>query len=374
MKALVLKLIHIKYKYAIRWFLFLSDPEKIHDRVMKLGIVLGKSSFAKNFLAFFLRYENKALEQNILGIKFKNPVGLAAGFDKNARLTQIIGSVGFGFEEVGSISGAPSKGNPKPRLWRLIKSKGIIVWNGLTNDGSKIISKNLSNLKFNVPIGINIVKTNSPQIIKIEDAIPDIEKAFTDLKNIGDYYTLNISCPNTEGEGLFYNTKNLETLFNKLSQLKINKPLFIKMPPDLSTKSIDEIIKISQKYKVAGFVLSNIVKHREIMQNFNEKELKKIDPGKGSISGKPAEKLSNDLIEYVYKKTQGKFIIIGCGGIFNAEDAYKKIRLGASLVQLITGMIFEGPQVISQINIGLVKLLQRDGFKNISEAIGADNK
>lgn len=374
MKFIFLKIFQIIYKSGIRRIIFLFDPESAHNGAAALGEFFGKFPATRKFTGFFFGYENEMLEQEILGIKFKNPIGLAAGYDKNARMTQIVGDLGFGFEEVGSVSDKPSSGNPRPRLWRLVKSKGLIVWNGLANDGAGIIQRRLENLKFSVPLGISMVKTNSPDVVSLEEAVPDVIKGFKTLSGIGSFFTLNISCPNTEGEGLFYNSRNLEILLKELQKLKITKPIFIKMPPDLQSGAVDGIIAVSRKYGIKGFVLSNIVKNREIMKNYNAKELEKIDPGKGSISGKPVEELSNNLIKYVYRKTQGEFIIMGCGGVFSAEDAYKKIRLGASLIQLITGMIFEGPQLMSQINYGLVKFLKRDGFKNISEAIGIDVK
>jgi dihydroorotate dehydrogenase len=166
----------------------------------------------------------------------------------------------------------------------------------------------------------------------------------------------------------------LEPLLQKLSELKITKPIFIKMQPDLSSEIIDKIIELAQTYGIKGFIASNLTKKRGDLKINDQKELEDIDPGKGGISGKPMEHMANTLTKYLYQKTNGKMVIIGCGGIFSAEDAYKKIRLGASLVQLITGMIFEGPQLIGQINYGLVKILEKDGFKNISEAVGVDSK
>ncbi len=373
MKFIFLKIFQIIYKSGIRRIIFLFDPESAHNGAVALGEFFGKFPATRKFTEFFFGYENEMLEQEILGIKFKNPIGLAAGYDKNAKMTKITGDLGFGFEEVGSVSNKPSSGNPRPRLWRIVKSRGLIVWNGLANDGAEIIRQRLKDLKFPVPLGVSIVKTNSPDVISLEEAVPDVIGGFRTLSDIGSYFTLNISCPNTEGEGLFYNSRNLEILLKELQKLKITKPIFIKMPPDLQSDSVDKIIAISRKYGIKGFVLSNIVKNREIMKNYDAEELEKIDPEKGSISGKPVEELSNSLIKYVHRKTRGEFIIMGCGGVFSADDAYKKIRLGASLIQLITGMIFEGPQLMSQINYGLVKLLKKDGFTHISQAIGVDS-
>lgn len=351
--------------------MFLTDPEKAHNKAIVLGKFFSKNMVLKNFLSYFLVYENKALEQTIKGIKFKNPVGLAAGFDKNAELTEITGALGFGFEEVGSITGEACEGNPKPRLWRMKKSKGLVVWYGLKNDGCEMIFQRLKQLKFNIPIGINIAKTNSKKCSDTDEGIKDYVKAFSQLLDIGNYFTINISCPNAFGGEPFTEPEKLEKLLSALEKYPTKKPIFVKLPPDLNKKQVDSLIEVCKNHHVDGFVISNLTKKKELM-DVDEKEYQKVYKGNGGISGKAVEKLSNELIAYVYKNYGERFLIIGCGGIFSAQNAYKKILLGASLVQLITGMIFEGPQLISQINRGLVKLLEKDGFKNISEAVGAD--
>lgn len=361
------------YKKILRRILFLRDPEKTHDFILSRGAFLGRSPVGQKFVSFLLNYENPALEQNIFGIRFKNPVGLAAGFDKNAQLTQIIGDVGFGFTEIGSVTARPCAGNPKPRLWRLKKSKGIIVNYGLKNDGAKIIYDRLKNLKFNLPIGVSIARTNSPEVVGLEKEIADYAESFKIFENLGDYFALNISCPNTCGGMSFAEPANFEKLLRELNKIEIKKPIFVKFPPDISLAAADKILDLCRNFSIIkGFIISNLTKNREIVKA-NREELEKIDKGVGGISGKAMEELSNNLISYVYKQTGGDYVIIGCGGIFSAEDAYKKIKLGANLVQLITGMIFEGPQLIGQINKGLVKLLKKDGFKNISEAVGKSN-
>ncbi len=349
------------------------DPEKVHDRAISWGKFFGKTALRRSFLSLLFGYRNKALEQNILGIRFKNPVGLAAGFDKNAEITQIMEPLGFGFEEVGSITGEPCKGNPKPRLWRLIKSRAIIVWYGLKNDGAKAIHDRLRNLTFNTPLGISVAKTNSPETVDIKAGTDDYVKAFKTFLDIGDYFTINISCPNAFGGEPFCGAINLSVLLSELDKIETKKPVFLKLPPDLAEKELDDIIDLSRKHKVQGFVISNLTKDKNKLK-VDAKEMEEIYQGKGGISGKAVEELANKAIEYVYRKTRGEFIIMGCGGIFSAKDAYKKIKLGSSLVQLITGMIFEGPQLIGQINYDLVKLLEKDGYKNISEAVGADLK
>ena len=357
------------YQLLLKHIFLNFDPETVHDRMVGLGSILGTNPVTRTLTSLMFSYSNKKLEQDILGIKFKNPMGLAAGFDKNGELTDILPSVGFGFMEIGSITGEPCEGNPKPRLWRLKKSKSLLVWYGLKNSGAEVLAKKLKSKRFSIPLGTNIAKTNSKNTVKTEKGIADYVKAFEKFKNIGSYFTVNISCPNTFGGQPFTNSKSLDMLLTKIDKITTKKPIFLKFSPDLSKSEIDSLVKVCQNHRVHGFVCTNLTKNRN-----NKKILEKVPSTDGGMSGKVVEGLSNQLISYLYKKTKGKYVIIGLGGVFNAHDAYKKIKLGASLVQLITGMIFEGPQVISEINQGLVKLLKDDGYSNISEAIGASNK
>lgn len=380
MKAVLIKLrnflIRFFYKQILKRILFRIDPEKTHDTALKIGKFCGSHRLTKSLAAFAFSYSNSKLEQNILGINFKNPVGLAAGFDKDAEMIDIMPHLGFGFTEIGSITGEKCKGNPPPRLWRLIKSQGLVVYYGLKNKGCEEIGKMLRSKKFFLPVGINIAKTNCKRTVKLEKGIKDYVKAFNELNDIGDYITINISCPNAFGGKPFTNANNLEKLLTAIenSPIKsaIQRPIFLKIAPDLTIKQINQIIKIAEHHRIDGFICTNLTKdkHNKKMKKFIKDE---NVPKVGGISGKPVEELSNRVIKYIYKKTKGKYVIIGCGGIFSAKDAYKKIKLGASLVQLITGMIFEGPQIISEINQGLVELLEKDGFFTIKEAIGADN-
>ena len=188
------------------------DPEIVHDRMIKLGNKTGKIKFTKSIMRMTFDYKNPMLEQNIFGIKFRNPIGLAAGFDKDAQLVDILPSIGFGFEEIGSITGQPSKGNPKPRLWRLKKSKSLIVHYGLKNDGCEIIHNRLKKKKFEIPIGVSIAKTNCKGTVDTKNAIEDYVKSYKIFSNIGDYYTINISCPNAFGGQPFTDSKRLKML------------------------------------------------------------------------------------------------------------------------------------------------------------------
>ncbi len=356
-----------KYKWILKPIFFKFDPEKVHDFVSSTGHFLGKYNLSRKITSVLFNYQNPILEQNILGINFKNPIGLSAGFDKNAELTDIIPSVGFGFMEVGSITGESCKGNPKPRLWRLKKSGSLAVYYGLMNDGCEVIARRLKNKKFSIPVGISIAKTNCKETADTDKAIADYFKAYQSFNDIGDYFTINISCPNAFGGQPFTDIRKLDALLQKIASIPKTKPIFLKLSPDLSQEEIDAIIDTATKWQIDGFICTNLTKNRD-----NKNILDKNVPKLGGLSGKVLGNLSNDLIKYVYQKTEGKFIIIGVGGVFNAEDAYQKIKAGASLIQIITGMIFEGPQVISGINTGLVKLLKADGYKNISEAIGKE--
>ena len=373
MKEIIIKsrnvILRFFYKHIIKPIFFIQDPEKVHDKMIKLGILLGSNFITRKMTGLFFKYSHPILEQEILDIKFNNPVGLSAGFDKDANLTQIIPETGFGFEEVGSITGERCEGNPKPRLWRLKKSKALVVYYGLKNEGAEKISERLKAKKFKIPIFTSVAKTNCKETVDIDNGIKDYVKAYSLMKNIGDISVINISCPNAYDGQPFHDKENLNLLIEEIKKVKTKKPIFIKISPDLSKKQIDDIISISFKYKISGVTCSNLTKNRE-----NKKIIDKKIPKVGGISGKPIEDLSNELIKYIYKKSKGKLVIIGVGGIFSAEDAYKKIRLGASLVQLITGMIYNGPQTISEINQGLAELLKKDGFNNISDAIGIDNK
>lgn len=364
-----------KYKWILKPILFKFDPEKAHEKIKAVGCFLGKYSATRKITGIFWNYSNPMLYQNILGINFKNPIGLSAGFDKNAELTEIIPSVGFGFMEAGSITGEVCEGNPKPRLWRLKKSKSLAVYYGLMNDGCEAIAKRLKNKKFAIPVGISIAKTNCKETADTEKAILDYFKAYEAFTDIGDYFTINISCPNAFGGQPFTDSAKLDALLKKIASIPKTKPVFLKISPDLTKKEIDDIVYVAKKFNIDGFICTNLTKNRN-----NANIIDKTVPEKGGFSGKVVDSMSDELIRYIYKKTNdpstpfkaNKFIIIGSGGVFTAEDAYRKIKAGASLVQLITGMIFEGPQVISDINLGLVKLLKADGYKNISEAVGKE--
>ena len=355
-------LIEKKYRWILKPIFFKFDPETIHDHMSNILRFVGKNIVTRKITYFFFGYSNPILEQNILGINFKNPVGLSAGFDKNGMLIDMMPSLGFGFTEIGSITKSPYEGNQKPRLHRLLEAKSVRVNYGLKNLGAETLHRQLQDKTWSLPVGINVAKTNNPETSEVNKGIEDYFFTYKTFQDVGNYFTINISCPNTcEEYPIFADSKNLDLLLNKIFSIPKTKPVFIKLSPDLSETELESLLAVCQKYPVDGFVCGNLTKSSS-----------GTHPGKGGFSGKIVGKLSDQLIQRVYKYYNGQKIIIGVGGIFNAEDAYKKIKLGASLVELITGMIFEGPQVISDINLGLAKLLKADGYKNISEAVGKE--
>jgi len=363
------------YQKILKPIFFLFDAEFIHNFHVNLGELLGHG-FLKKIIGWKFKYTPWQLKQKLAGIDFPGLVGLATGFDYDARLTQILPSLGFGFQTVGTVTNSHYQGNPPPRLGRLPKSKSLMVNKGFKNKGAIIISQQLKNLQFEIPLGISIGITNSVEIKTIETGIKDIISAFKIFEKSGvknSYYELNISCPNLVNakDISFYPSKNLNLLLYAVDKLRLKKPVFVKMPIEKNNQEVFSMIDVIVKHKsIKGVIIGNLQKNRKD-PSLEPTEVNKFKVG--NFSGKPCEQRSNELIKLAYKNYRDKLIIIGCGGIFNADDAYKKIKLGASLVQLITGMIFQGPQLISQVNLELVDLLKQDGFNNVRDAIGADN-
>jgi dihydroorotate dehydrogenase len=239
------------------------------------------------------------------------------------------------------------------------------VYYGLKNDGAAVVCDRLRGRAFPIPIGVSVAKTNSRETCDVPTGIADYAKAFGCAVDVASYITVNISCPNTFGGEPFTDPTRLEALLTRLDQIPTDKPVFIKLSPDLTFSAVDELLDVAGRHRVHGIVCANLTKVRA-----NER-IKDADvPEQGGLSGKVVEPLADALIAHVYARAGERFTVIGVGGVFTAEDAYRKIRLGASLIQLITGMIYRGPQTISEINQGLVRLLRRDGFASVSEAVG----
>lgn len=363
------------YTTAVKPLLFKQKPDTVHQRLLRNGKQLQRLRVVRSLTRGAWAYENNTqLGQDVLGIHFRNPVGLSAGFDKNFELPPMLKSIGFGFMEGGSLTFEPCTGNPRPWFYRLPKTKSIVVYAGLANQGvTKIISRingYAPSTFTDFPLNISVAKTNSKTAASEVDAIADYVGSLKRIKKaeVGSLITLNISCPNAYGGEPFTTPQRLERLLREVDKVCLTQPVFIKMPADLAWPDFNELLVVAAKHQVSGITISNLAKDRG--------QVKLMDPlpetVRGGLSGRPTWELSNNLIRKTYKKYNDRFVIIGVGGIFSADDAYTKIKLGATLVELITGMIFEGPQLVGQINQGLVKLLERDGYQSISQAIGTE--
>jgi dihydroorotate dehydrogenase len=346
-----------KVKYRLLWkpILFLLDAEVVHNFFIKLGAWLGFSSLAKKMITIIFGYQNSNLNVLKNGILFPNPVGLAAGFDYNGQLTGILPALGFGFHTIGTITFEPYQGNPKPRLGRLPKSKSLLVNKGLKNIGAKACINFLKNrekiLPLTIPTGISIGSSNKAYL-DLKEQILDTLKCFLLFEKSGlahSYYELNISCPNTFGGEPFSIPSHLEILLTCLDKMLISKPIYVKFPIDQAWQKSKVLLDIIDSHCPAGVIIGNLTKDK-INPLVHPSEKPRWANQKGNLSGKPTWERSNTLIEKTRRLYGNRFTIIGTGGIFTGEDAQHKIKLGADLVQLITGMIYEGPGAIGQIN------------------------
>lgn len=342
------------YKNILRPVLFKTNADKIHPLMVGLGENLGRFNLPKPA-------KLPIIQQTVAKINFQTPIGLSAGFDYEGRLTQILPFLDFGFETIGTITNKPFEGNPRPLLGRLPKSQSLMVNKGFKNLGTDATIKKLAKLKFKIPIGLSIGSREA----NVHDIVAAFKK-FESSKLEHSYYELNISCPNLQTAKNFYSPKNLETLLNSIDRLKLTRPVFVKMPISKTDDEILAMIEVIIKHCPKGVIIGNLQTNR---QTLHPEEINKYSVG--NFSGKPTFDRSNELISLIYKKYGQKIIIIGCGGVFSAADAWEKITRGATLVQLITGLIFEGPQLIFEINRGLVKLLHQNSFQNLSEAVGS---
>ncbi len=362
-------LFHVLYRGLVKPIFFAQDPESIHDRMGIVGERLGRSRIGRALIRICFGYTHHSLEQHLWGMHFSNPVGLAAGFDKEGTIHSILPSLGFGFAEVGTVTFGAYEGNPKPRLYRLPKSHGLVVYYGLKNSGAHAVAKYLKNQPKKIPQIISIGKTNCSRTADEAKGVDDYRSGLAVFEDagVGDAYELNISCPNTFGGEPFTTPEKLRRLLETLEVQKNSKPIILKMPINLDWDAFRGLLDVAIQFRVHAVNIGNLNKDR------NDPELKEKIPThiKGALSGKPTWERSNDLISRTYAYCGQRMVIIGTGGIFSAADAYEKIKRGASLVELITGMIYEGPQLIGEITHGLVHLLARDGYSHISEAVGA---
>ena len=335
----------------IRFFFFLFDPEKIHHFtffLLKVGYPFESWAWRKMFTL-----KDRRLEREVFGIKFSNPVGLAAGFDKDARLIDELSCFGFGFIEIGTLTPKPQDGNPKPRLFRLKEDSGIINRMGFNNSGVEDAIIRLKKRKSDTIIGGNIGKN---KLTPNENATDDYVISFNSLFPYVDYFVVNVSSPNTPGLRDLQEKEPLTNLLSSLQEINNNKdkrkPILLKIAPDLTNKQLDDIIQIVQDTKIDGVVATNTTIDRSILKT-DKTKLEAI--GNGGLSGKPVKERSTEVIRYLSEKSNKAFPIIGVGGIQSPDDAIEKLDAGASLVQIYTGFIYEGPGLVKRINKAILK-------------------
>ncbi|MCF8365996.1 MAG: quinone-dependent dihydroorotate dehydrogenase [Bacteroidales bacterium] len=342
------------YKSLVRPLFFNLSPETIHHLVVSglqaLYKIPGLSSLSKNYTSV----NSKSLERELLGLKFPNPVGIAAGFDKQAIMYDQLANLGFGFVEIGTITPRSQPGNPKPRLFRLPKDKALINRMGFNNIGADAAVKNLRKRKSDIIVGGNIGKnTATPN----EKAIDDYVECFEKLFHVVDYFVVNVSCPNITDLRELQDQDKLMKILNRLQQINhdkpLQKPVLLKVSPDLNEKQLDEVIDIVSLTKIDGVVAANTTVARSGLVT-PAAEVSQI--GNGGLSGSPIRERATEVIRYLAEKSGKAFPIIGVGGIFTPEDALAKLMAGADLVQVYTGFVYEGPFIARNINRAIAKM------------------
>jgi dihydroorotate dehydrogenase (fumarate)/dihydroorotate dehydrogenase len=348
------------YRRVVRPVLFRLDAERAHDLTVRAAELASRSRLARRAVATFEADPRLAVE--VAGLRFPTPLGLAAGFDKSARAVPLLSVLGFGHVEIGSVSADPSAGNPRPRLARLPAERAIAVAYGVPNDGAARVAERLEGRRPPVPLGINVVSTNRGEASADEpdDAvIGDYVATVARLQGYGDYVCLNLSCPNTrDGRGFFADRTRLRALLDRLAETGMRCPLFIKVAPFADAREIDSLLEAVDGVPfVAGFSVN-------------------LPPGtrpdvRGAISGPPARAAAERTVAELYARIdRERHAVIGSGGVGTAEDAYRMIGLGASLVQIYTALVYEGPGVVRKITEGLAALADRDGLRGIGDAVG----
>ncbi|ARS90214.1 quinone-dependent dihydroorotate dehydrogenase [Natrarchaeobaculum aegyptiacum] len=348
----------------VRPLAFALPPETAHD-LGKRALRAAQSTRPTRWaLRRAYRYDHPALEVDLLGHQFPNPVGVAAGFDKNAEVTHALEALGFGFAEIGTVTPYPQVGNERPRLFRLREDEGMINRMGFNGQGMERVKARLETDGVpDVPLGVNVGKMNTSSE---EEAIEDYRRVFDRLSPFADYVVVNVSCPNTPDSFDESSPEHLRAVFETLeAENDRDLPLLVKIGPDAPADSVRELVDVVVDLELDGIVATNTSTSREGLDSPERDEW-------GGLSGKPIEDRSTEVVRTIAEHTDGNLPIVGVGGVDSAGSAYAKIRAGASLVQLYTGFVYGGPATASRINRGLVTLLERDGFRSVEEAVGAD--
>ncbi|MEQ9668995.1 quinone-dependent dihydroorotate dehydrogenase [Coleofasciculus sp. G2-EDA-02] len=369
------------YQSAIRpilFSLFKADPEWAHEQTINLLGWLDRTNESSStpwlssqlHQAFCL--SDARLEQTLWGLKFPNPLGLAAGFDKDGVAARIWRIFGFGFAELGTVTFEAQPGNPQPRLFRLLQDRAVLNRMGFNNRGAKALAQRLGAIAHQpfepIPLGINLGKS---KVTPLEDAATDYLASFRLLKPWGDYFVVNVSSPNTPGLRSLQDAEQLQIILETLQQdNQGQKPLLVKIAPDLEWDAIADVVHLAQTYQLAGIVATNTTINRDRLKTqLIAATGKPVTEEAGGISGAPLRERSTEVIRFIHQQTQGKLPIIGVGGIFTAEDAWEKLTAGASLIQVYTGLVYEGPWMVRRIMQGLLRKLEQKGLSSISEVV-----
>jgi dihydroorotate dehydrogenase len=362
------------YRRALRPLLFALDPEAAHERTLELlatasGLPLRPSPRP---------FTHARLKMTVAGLTFPNPVGLAAGCDKNGKAVGLWPHFGFGFVEVGTVTAQAQPGNPKPRLFRVPEQGALINRLGFNSEGSEVVAKRLAHLRrrsrtLPAPLGINIGKTK--RVTGEEEVLEDYRTSFRRLSRLADFIVVNVSSPNTPGLRQWQEKGKLSLLLSALihesQSLAVKRgdapiPLFVKISPDMADADLMDVIEVVLDLGLSGIIATNTTIAREGALSGAQQE--------GGLSGKPLRDRATAVMRRLYQETGGQLPLIGVGGIFSAEDAYARVRAGASLVQLYTGLVYEGPYLPRRINTGLLRLMERDGVRHLSDIIGVDSR
>lgn len=359
------------YSALVRPLAFSLDPETAHHLAIGLGARLG---WAARMLSATTHVEHPRLVTHAAGLRFPTPIGLAAGFDKSGTAVETLAGLGFGSVEIGSVSIEPSAGNPKPRLWRLPRDEAIVVHYGLPNDGAEVIARRLARTHLPVPLGINLVVTNrgvGAPPLSADRIVGEYVTTARRLAPGADYLMLNLSCPNTaDGRDFFADREHLDACLQALGEVQLSVPVFLKVSPLGGIAAIERVLAAADGHDFVSGFMFNLPPLKPDGMRTPEAVWCNMP---GAVSGPPAAALADICIRETFRRMDRKrHILIGAGGVSTAEDAYAKIRLGASLVQLFTALIYRGPGVVRTITTGLAKLLERDGVANVADIVGAD--
>ena len=363
------------YRSFIRPFLFAQDSEDVHNRTLSALALASRHETLCEALETF--YAAPPLPVECFGLRFPNPVGLAAGMDKHAAAVPAWAALGFGFTELGGVTWHPQRGNPEPRMFRAIADQALVNRMGFNNAGARAMAGKLADWRFlnrwpAHPVGINLGKSKTTPL---EKASEDYARSFKALRPYADFFVVNVSSPNTPNLRQLQEKRALDEILgalqalNQADSLATTKPILVKIAPDLSFEAIDEILALLEPRRVAGLVATNTTITRPLA---SEPSARAIYAEAGGLSGKPLRARSTEIIRYIHKQTHGRVPIIGVGGIFNPADAWEKITAGATLLQIYTGLVFEGPALAGDIVRGIRGRLQERAFKSLQEAVGTE--